>query len=106
MAANVEFDATGKHKAALTAHVVQDVMEAHLKFLNTLSNAIGCLVEAGQWGDAIRLTIEKGRVSEADLARGLEVTRSTVNRWVSKQTVPQSRSMGHMVEKIQKILRD
>ena len=92
--------------ASAETRVFQLVHEFRTRFLDALSAGVSELVGHGEWQAAIKLVVVEGRISEADLARGLEVMRSTVNRWMNGQTVPQAASVPQMVSKIQEMLRN
>lgn len=62
-----------------------DLKRAQL--LGEASSAIESLASAGTWQWAIKAVIKSG-LSQADIARGLEVTRSTVMRWDRGETSP------------------
>lgn len=85
-------------RARVRSHKVQLFLE--------IETGINLLAERGDWSGAVRLASEEGRLSQADIARGLDVTRSTVMRWVKGETRPPQALISAMARRLAVMLRD
>lgn len=58
------------------------------------------LAEAGRWSAAINMAIDYGNLTIPEIAKGLEVTQSTVGRWVRDETAPIPALTSYFAEKL------
>ncbi len=63
------------------------------------------LAEAGQWRDAIELTLWSTGSTQDDLVRALGVSRGTVRQWRAGEGLPPARSLPVMLDMIEELFR-
>ncbi len=85
--------------------VFVEVQESRAKFRDALMAGFAGFGARGQWKEAVNLVLREARVTEAELAKELGVSRSTVNRWAAGETRPPSGSLPLIVAAIKAMIR-
>jgi DNA-binding transcriptional regulator YiaG len=75
-----------------------------VQLLQETANAVKSLATAESWKWAIKAVTKSG-LSQADIARGLDVTRSTVMRWEKGETTPPAASIPVLRSHLLKLLK-
>jgi predicted transcriptional regulator len=93
-------------RSAQTARQMECVRGLKAQLREELCRLIEQSIAAREWQSVIAIVIQEAGLNEADIARGLEMTRSTVNRWLSGQTEPPSVNMPKLGEKLVRLVRE
>ena len=80
------------------------VWKEYQKIDQKAADAFSRLCEARQWKDAVYLAVHGANISEVDLARETEVSRSTVIRWLTVGSRPLEGAMPDIKEKIYQLI--
>ena len=89
-----------------TAQLVADITRSKREWQDQVCRLIGMEIARNDWRAAITTAVQHGNLSEAQIARGLEMTRSTVNRWLSGQTEPPGANMPRLGQKLIELVRE
>lgn len=65
-----------------------------------MHNLLRAALDEYEWTKVVVIAIDEARLTEAHIARGLEMSRSTVNRWYSGNVLPPKINMPALGEKL------
>jgi ribosome-binding protein aMBF1 (putative translation factor) len=75
------------------------------EYLEGCATIIDTLSRRGDWQGAVKVAVEWAGLSQADIARELEVMRSTVSRWLSGKTEPPREGIPDFGRQLQEMVR-
>lgn len=102
MAVLASFLPQGSSRQEKTA--VQRLQRDRHDYLNNCARTVA-LVGKGSWPAAVNIAIDSARLTQADLARELGVTRSTVMRWASGEAEPLPEATGELLDALVAAIR-
>lgn len=91
--------------SALNGGVAVHVLKEQPCLQSALRLTIEHAVTKKEWMTAVTLAVKLGGLTEAEIARGLEVTQSTVNCWLSGQTEPPEVNMHALGQKLLALMK-
>ena len=87
----VDYDAA--YSPDKTSAEVVSIIDCYRDLDQQAADQFSKLCAENRWKDAINLVVSVVRISEAELASGLAVSRSTVNRWLTAGSRPLQSAM-------------
>ena len=96
--------AVGRHNVDARSDTAE-IQVAKSGLCHAVCQALEAQIQAREWQHAVQLALGEGRLTEAEISRGLEMTRSTVNRWAAGETEPPSVNMPKLGQKLVGLVR-
>lgn len=84
---------------------VQRVEAKKSAYVEESANVVANLIDKGLWSTAISLTVSSGLLSQAEIARELNVMRSTVTRWSDGSAAPLDKAVSRLAKKLTAAIR-
>lgn len=84
----------------------EQAARAQVVFKDRLHDLMTVALEEYEWKNVVMIAIDKARLTEADIARELELSRSTVNRWYLGKVLPPKANMAALGKKLIRLVNN